>query len=541
MLIKTFFKYYHSIRYLKLSQSLGRVYAIIKRTSKLYKLPKSPSNLNCNLNLKSKFLFTDPWTTREEILKGNYTFFNIEKNLGNPVEWNKTDIGFAWKFSLNCFNYIFLLNDNDKYNLIMSWISDNPLKDSVAWHPYTISYRIVSWIKAGNRSQEILKSLYIQASYLYRNLEYYLGGNHYLENIKALIFAGMYFGTQGEAPKWLNKGLLKLNEQTKEQILNDGGHFERSPVYHANMLVLYLDIFNILDQKNIEKLNLTNVISKMSNFLRSVTHPQGEIALFNDSSEEMSLPSDKILNYSLELLNEESTLKSKFEDSGYYLYRDSEAFLIIDGGPIGPDYLPGHSHADIFSYELSVKNKKIVVDCGAYDYTPGEMRDYVRSTRAHNTISIDNKDQAEMWNSHRVARRYKPFIESFEQSSDGIKFRGRFDGYAKLIGDNLIHNREIICQTKDKKIIVNDIIYGNGQHLVESMIHFHPEIEIEDQDGIILLKSNNSVVYLDIFTSNFRIENSWYTPKMGVKINNKAITISGEGDYPQYISYQFRY
>ena len=81
----------------------------------------------------------------------------------------------------------------------------------------------------------------------------------------------------------------------------------------------------------------------------------------------------------------------------------------------------------------------MIVDSGVYEYEEGEMRNYTRSTKAHNTLTIDGKDQAECWGSFRVARRYSPKNISCEENNNAIIISGEFDGYSKLIGDSLTH------------------------------------------------------------------------------------------------------
>ena len=52
-------------------------------------------------------------------------------------------------------------------------------------------------------------------------------------------------------------------------------------------------------------------------------------------------------------------------DTGYYGYRQGGDSLIVDCGPVGPDYQPGHAHCDTLSYELHVGGVPIVVDSGS--------------------------------------------------------------------------------------------------------------------------------------------------------------------------------
>ncbi len=101
-----------------------------------------------------------------------------------------------------------------------------------------------------------------------------------MENAKALVFAGRYFEGQGEAPRWLQKGLRIYRTETPFQVLKDGGYFERSPMYHALILEGYLDIINILPKEHSDLPLLIETARRMSDFISSVNHPAGNIALF---------------------------------------------------------------------------------------------------------------------------------------------------------------------------------------------------------------------------------------------------------------------
>ncbi len=101
----------------------------------------------------------------------------------------------------------------------------------------------------------------------------------------------------------------------------------------------------------------------------------------------------------------------------------------MDAGPIGPDYLPGHGHGDMFSYELSLDGRRVVVDGGTSTYEAGPERDWVRSTRAHNTVEIAGEDQCEFFGAFRVGRRGRPRDVAAEVTADGLHVAGWHDGY----------------------------------------------------------------------------------------------------------------
>ena len=408
--------------------------------------------------------------------------------------------------------------------------------------------RLISWCKNGFHDDKINKSIYLQAAYLYRNLEYYHPANHYLENARALIFSGLYFKEQGEAQKWLKKGVDIYLKETPKQVLNDGGYFEKSIMYHAIMLEGYLDIINILPEQHVNYSFFKANAAKMLEFLIAATHPDGYISLFNDSTQEIAPSSKKLINYAKRLnlstlgLEKSSShsnnqpITQTFPTSGYYIYKNNNVYLIIDGGSIGPDFIPAHAHADIFSYELSLGGVQFIVDSGVYEYDSGEMRKYVRSTKAHNTVTIDGEDQAECWGSFRVAKRYKPYDVTFNEDKATVLFEGKFNGYKSLIGDELIHHRKIEIN-KDKSIIsIEDKVSGTGNHLVENFIHLHPDVEVvENEDDLILCRDGIEIT----FSNNdipFSIESEWYCPEFGKKIENKVIRL-----YSSELPAVFRY
>ena len=82
--------------------------------------------------------------------------------------------------------------------------------------------------------------------------------------------------------------------------------------------------------------------------------------------------------------------------------------MFVDAGPIGPAYLSVHGHGDIYSYELSLDGRRVVVDGGTSTYQAGPERDWVRSTRAHNTVEVAGADQCEFFGAFRVGRRGRP-------------------------------------------------------------------------------------------------------------------------------------
>ncbi|MGE5679685.1 MAG: heparinase II/III family protein [Bacillota bacterium] len=494
------------------------------------------------MNNRTYFLQREPWNCRGYILRGNFTFLNVSKQFPERFpDWESKEMPLLWRFNLHYFGYLYLLEERDRLEICRNWIKGNPAGRTVGWHPYPLSLRIVNWIKSGINDEQISASLFHQATYLINNLETYHPGNHLLENARALIFAGLYFNRKGDAGKWFERGKEIFGKELKIQVLRDGGYFERSIMYHALMFECVLDLINILpeDQKDFID-HLTEIAKKMCVFLDAMTHPDGKIALFNDSTFEIAQSSEKLKDYCWRLIKYKPARKTSFNDSGYYVFRNEDIYLVIDGGKIGPDYLPAHAHADLFSYELSIFSSRIVVDSGVYEYPAGEMRSYVRSTKAHNTVAIDGIDQAECWDSFRVARRFVPHNVLLEHEAGLLKFYGEFDGYSALIGDRIKHKRKIYCEASLRSILVEDNISGVGNHIAESFIHFSPEAEVELVGNTAYIRSDKNIIKIIVENGRCSIEEGWYCPRFGEKIRNKMLVI-GADNLPAKLSYKIVY
>ena len=526
-MLKKLFLYFNTIKYLKPVQIYGRVYSKIK--SKITKNYTAPNTLEINLKFKTDLIQHDPWNNRTEILNGDFKFLNKKINLSFPPNWNP-EADLLWNFNLHYFHYIYLLNDDEKEKIVLDWIENNPVGIGTGWHPYVISLRLINWIREDFKNEEIVKSIYIQTEFLYKNLEFYHPANHYVENAKALIFAGKYFSENNRAKKWLSKGQYIFKKELPKQVLKDGTYFEITPMYHAKVLEGLLDIINILNKQNEFSNFLNEYIHWMLIHFVWTTHPDGNISLINDSTHEIVPSTEKIIKYAEDLGFECKTSSVKtenhkyFNESGIGILRNKEYYFVIKAGQIGPDEIPAHAHADIFSYELSILGKQFIVDSGVYEYISGEMREYCRGTKAHNTVEIDGTNQCEVWGSHRVGRRFKPKNIIWEESKDSINFSGTYDGYNSIIGDNLVHQREVEFNKTDNSLSIIDIVKGSGIHSAVSYIHLHPGTTILENNKIILLAREETKIELSI-NAEFSIEDSWYCPEFSKKIKNKVISI----------------
>jgi uncharacterized heparinase superfamily protein len=457
-----------------------------------------------------------------------FSFLHRKVIFATEPDWDAPDQSHLWRYQLHYFDYlqdllILGVYDPNAYatfrRLVRSWITRNEQLAGDGWHPYTMSRRIVNWLhaiaffekelSADEETQiAILSSLYGQARLLFSDLEFDVRGNHLLANLRALIWAGLAFKGL-EARKWFTFGLAVLETEVAEQILADGGHFERSPGYH---LVVFKDLIEIAVwlKRNVGEVPdwLEASLRRMHGYLWSILTPDGNIPLLKDSViSEAHNPEDLLAACAAYFGEASFKVSSEFRlyplllfgkqgrdtfqswplanaprpsvdlpSSAHYVMRDDGAgdYLIFDAGRPCPDYLPAHAQADCLTFELASRGRRVIVDSGVYEYTEGEWRDFFRSTPAHNTVAVAGANQSQVWSSFRVGRRARPGPVRWQVREDYVFVQGEHDGYSRLPVP-VIHQRTIVWGKKKFWLVV-DQLWGRGQTSLVNYIHLHPSL-----------------------------------------------------------------
>ena len=422
----------------------------------------------------------------QAILERRFRFLNLEKQFHEKMTWVNPEFNYLWDFNLHYFEYLYALVDLSNTNkrealaasLVDAWIGDNPCPSRPAWHPYPISLRIINWIKTFTSCPDLAvasrqQSLYTQALYLERNLEGHLMVNHFLENGRALLFAGLYFdGT--DADRWATLGRSIVEEELNQEVLPKGGHFERSPMYHAILIEGLLDIYAYLAAQEYETDWLKGPLLQMCTWLEAIQTPDGWYPLFNDSALGISANVDDILINAERIIGwqHQSILASVRDCDGYFVLDKGSFTCFIDGAPIGPSYNPGHAHADNLSFEIFYKGSRLVVDPGIYSYVPGRSRSWFRSTASHNTVVINELEQSEMWGGFRVGRRSNPQFARAGQIEGLLVFHGAYDN--RVAPTQKIKHERILIVCPEKYILVWDILSARNEIRAKSYCQFAP-------------------------------------------------------------------
>ena len=515
-------RFWHTVRYLRLGQTLGRIWysAVLPRPDLR---PPPPQR-----QLLKPYLAP---CRRAQSLIGDqsFRFLGQEWELPQQGGWDHEDLGKLWRYNLHYFDDLNSRNSEQRSTwhevLLERWIRENPPASGTGWEPYPTSQRITNWIKAGSNnrslSQTMISSLAVQTRWLKMRLETHLLGNHLLANAKALVHAGCFFGGK-EGNSWLCTGLRLWAQQVSEQILADGAHFELSPMYHALILEDFLDLTNVLRAyAQPEPLAWSKTIGSMRHWLAAMTHPDGGIAFFNDAAFGVAPSYEELEDYADRLgfgyAPSQTVGCVHLVDSGYVRVSTGDSVAILDCGKIGPDHLPAHAHADSLSFELSLFGSRVFVNSGTSEYGSSNERLRQRGTAAHNTVVVDSTNSSDVWAGFRVARRARPGKVIVRRESDAIIVSCSHDGYRRL-ADGVRHLR--LWRLTPQALSIDDTVNGRFRR-AEAIFRLHPSVSIQDDsDGkfALVLGDSRRVVLQFIGAISASCKRTTWHPEFGVQV-----------------------
>ncbi|MDX2039796.1 MAG: alginate lyase family protein [Acidobacteriota bacterium] len=437
-----------------------------------------------------------PLAEFDETLAGlqqnRFTFLNRSLTI-QPVNWNQRYDSHLWNYQLHYFSFVplaarALVERGDVASwqacreLIQNWIVTAEPGRSDGWDAYPISLRVVNWIYAymlvaEHEDEEFLAywraSIFDQLGFLRRHLEHHLLANHLLKNVKALVVGGLFF----QHKSWLDAGTRMLWRELDEQVLPDGGHYERSPMYHSQVLTDFLESYALLVafewMERHDKVEAR--LQAMAEFLSAMSYADGTLALFNDSANAKETRPKPILETARRVVESVPRMVNSFPQTGYFVWAsaDEREKMIVDCGEPSVAYNTAHAHNDLLSYELWMDGQPFIVDSGVHGYGGDRFREYCRSTRAHNTVMFDGVEQSEVWSTFRMARRAQVLSAKVDGDDTVWNFAAKFQRYDKRV----IHGRRI-CRKANGDWAVTDLAEGDAA-MASSFVHLHPAVKAE--------------------------------------------------------------
>lgn len=422
-----------------------------------------------------------------EVARSEFLLLNKTLHVGD--DWEAVDASQLWRFHLHYWDWCWhvgahadaaALSDTTT-RLYRAWVSSTSYGRLDGWSPYVVSLRLWTWcgLHVLLDAESDIRTTFVDevrrhAGFLRANLETDVGGNHLFKNLKALVGVGVFLGDGAV----LSKAVDRVTAQLSVQVLSDGGHYELSPSYHAQVLGDLIDVIGLLDAAGrLVPSSWRETVERMRTWLGAFIGPDGEVPVFNDA---FAVDADELERLGVAV--PEFASLTVLDASGYVIARPrAEVQIVIDVGHPCPPELPAHAQADCLSFELVIGDERVIVDAGTSEYGAGEQRRFERSTAAHNTVEVDDENQTDVWGSFRAGRRARPRLIEASERDGQIVVEAEHDGYRHLEGSP-IHRRRFDI-TADGMTIYDSVV-GEGSHSVVSRVRIAGAVETGNSDAM---------------------------------------------------------
>lgn len=435
---------------------------------------------------------------------------------------------------------------------IESWLDQNPFGKGMNWRsPMELSIRLINWVWAIDLIRETglfsgdFKSRFLQSVFLHLwdvQRKFSRGSsanNHVIGEAAGVFIAAAYFREIRGLDNWLVESAAILENEIIEQTFTDGCNKELALGYH--LFVLQFFIFAGIAGERFGKpfsQKYWSVVSKKLQFLGHLTEGGGRLQMYGDCDDGYVLDLGNKPDDPLGLLcigaiffghpdfkewargfhesalwlfgdscwekyqkigsAKHDTLDSiAFRDSGIFLlqYGGNEAenkiSVFYDCGKLGFKSIAAHGHADALSFTLKAFGHDIFIDPGTYDYFSfPKWRQYFRSTRAHNTLMVDSKEQSVMTGPFMWGSKANCKCIHWEPSKKGGVVVGEHDGYIRL-ADPVTHRRTLTLDGEHCKLEIIDEISAKDSHEVTLFFHLSEYCDLDN------IEQNRCFISLD--------------------------------------------
>ena len=395
----------------------------------------------------------------DDVVRGRFSFNGESYSLGRQIDWLKNPSGdIEWHILLHKFYYApglircWSQHRDLRYlmtfqHLVQSWIEQTPANfiaaDVTARRLQNWAYAwylLVESDDASHLSNSFVADLHASVTTQTRCLLKTIAPvrNHRTLELYAILVVSLAFPTLPDAPAWQEWSISELNKNMSADLRPDGVHCEQSTDYHHIVLRSFLLAAKLIKANRLEPIRdhggSTAVLRKALDFAMHIHRPDGKIPALSDSDSRSFV---ELLDWGADLFGSEdyayvasagqqgrkpAFTNVHFPTGGYTVFRSewtngsagqepfSDArYLVLDSGPIGAG---NHGHMDMLSVEVAAFGQPLIVDPGRYTYhEPAfdasdqfDWRHAFRSSRAHNTVTVDNLDQGRYFRSRPSAR-----------------------------------------------------------------------------------------------------------------------------------------
>jgi len=426
---------------------------------------------------------------------------------------------------------------------LLSWMDENPYGYGMNWRsPMELSIRVINWVWALDMIREsrvvardlddrLRHCIFLHLHDVTRKFSRGSSANNHLIGEAAGVFiASCYFPDLPNATTWKKQSFDILCREIITQMTCEGCHRELALGYHYFVLQFFLFAGIAGRQHGMDfPAVYWQALERMFDFLRHLAEG-GKPPLYGDCDDGYVLdlgngPHDfaTLLSIGAALFNrpdfkwlagenqeplywllgenslaefdlldmndnEIHPVSHSFSESGFYLLQHGyqkngdRISVLIDCGELGFTSIAAHGHADALSFSLRIEGHDILVDPGTYDYfSHPDWRNYFRSTKAHNTLEIDNEDQSVMLGPFLWGKRAATRCLEWNPSSSGGKFVGEHDGYSRL-KDPVLHRRTMELDGTTRTLVITDEVKATSTHHAKVFFHCAPDCIVEETE-----------------------------------------------------------
>jgi len=450
-----------------------------------------------------------------------------------------------------------------------------------------VAIRACNWVLAfdlirsspaftGEVMARVYRSLFEVGQFIIGNLEnkYEVTSNHFLSNIVGLYAVGEAFASLPAGRAWIDQCREWIETEMRVQVLEDGADYESSVPYHRLVAELFLGAARLGDiTKAPFSASYLDRLRQMIEFHEAVLRPDGMMPQVGDADDgrlhifseygswrpqdgrHLLGPAGAMFGrpewiaaggdvaaweaawwgFSPDTLPAAGPLADRaqlFPHAGLAVTRRSGHYLLVTNARVGTNGFGNHKHNDLLSFEYHSHGVPLIVDPGSYLYTSDpDARNLFRSTRSHNTLSIDDIEQ----NDIRLDYLFRMFETSavehlrFDASNPLVIYEGRHTGYQRL-SSPVTHQRLFEFDSPSSAFRITDTLTGSGSHRVAWHFHLAPGVAVRSL-GLGRYECAASGRRWEFTAPESiigTIADANYSPSFGVKVACRAIDFAAE-------------